>query len=114
MITTSKNIGECPECGDELYIFKTRSHKRLVKCINEDCEHPTIYPVPQRGKVECTGYLCPVHNLPILAIVPNLKLHTGRYQQQRKKTYFWTKNPCFTCRKYSKCDLIQELQDDYN
>ena len=114
MITTSKNIGECPVCGDELYIFKTKSYKRLIKCINEECDPATIYPVPQRGKLECTGLICPKHHLPILAVVPNVKLHTGKYQQQRKKTYFWTKGPCFTCKQQSKCAQLLELQDEYD
>jgi ssDNA-binding Zn-finger/Zn-ribbon topoisomerase 1 len=113
MFTTCENIGECPLCGDELYIFRTKNRKRLVKCINEDCDPPTIYPVPSRGKIECTGYKCPEFNLPILAVVPNLRLRTGQYQSQTKKTYFWTKKPCFTCKNYSKCELVIELQEDY-
>ena len=114
MHCTSINVGECPGGGDELYIFRTQSRKRLIKCINEECNNPTIYPVPHRGKIECTGYICPENNLPILAIVPNLRLRTGQYQSQKKKTYFWTKKPCFSCRTQSKCDLVQELQEDYN
>ena len=30
------SVGECPECGDELYLFRTKARKKVVKCVNDD------------------------------------------------------------------------------
>ncbi|MHA1585277.1 MAG: hypothetical protein ACTSWL_08480 [Promethearchaeota archaeon] len=114
MYSTQINVGDCPFCGDELYIFKTKSRKRLVKCINEDCPKEYVYPIPKSGKVEVTGGICPKNNLPILAIIPNLVVATGKYRKRKKSTYFWTDGPCFSCSKQSKCENLAEIKEDYD
>ena len=107
------SIGECPECGDELYIFKTKSHKRLVKCVNDECPKHTVFGVPKSGKIEVTGLKCPKNNYPVLAITPNIRLTKGKYKKDTKKTYFWTNSPCFACRDQNSCKIRKEALEDY-
>lgn len=109
---TQECLGDCPLCGDEIYMFKTASHKRLAKCINEDCGK-TVYPLPKRGTIELTASLCPISQLPVLAIIPNLRLSKGNYRRQESKVYFWVTKPCFSCSKVDSCSLRKELQEDY-
>jgi ssDNA-binding Zn-finger/Zn-ribbon topoisomerase 1 len=108
-----KSLGECPVCGDELFVFRTRSRKRLAKCVNDECPNPPIFGIPKSGSIEVTGEVCPKNGFPLIAIVPNLRLTQGRYKSQIKKTYFWTNGPCFTCSKQDRCDILKELCEDY-
>lgn len=110
---TTQSIGECPECGDEIYIFRTASRKRYAKCVNEECPKEYSFPLPSKGKIEVTGILCQKYSVFLLAIIPNLRLSKGRYVRQEKKTYFWTSAPCFTCREQSHCSQLNEAQEDY-
>ncbi len=105
-------LADCPICGDEICLVKTRNHKRFAKCINEDCGK-TVYALPKAGTIENTSALCPINQLPILAIVPNLRLPGGDFRRQEKKTYFWVDKPCFTCRKVDSCEIHKELLEDY-
>lgn len=104
-------IGECPQCGDDLYVFRTYSHKRCAKCANEDCEFG--FALPGKGTIEATGVVCPESALQILAIVPNLKLQRGNYRRQEKRIYFWTDKPCYACRKKSVCQAFADVHEDY-
>lgn len=108
------SIGECPECGDELYVFKTKSHKKLIKCVNDECPKKLAFGIPKKGSIEVTGLICPKNKLPVLAITPNIKLTQGKYKKDTKKTYFWTKSPCFTCNKQNSCEIRKEAQEDYD
>ena len=105
-------LGDCPICGDEIYLFKTRQHKRYAKCINESCGK-TAYPLPKRGSIEPTGCICPKNHLPVLAIVPKLHLSCGNIRRQESKVYFWTDGPCFSCGNRVDCKIWKELKDDY-
>ncbi|MHA1729099.1 MAG: topoisomerase DNA-binding C4 zinc finger domain-containing protein [Promethearchaeota archaeon] len=58
--------GVCPECGDELTLYKSKSYRRFIKCENPDCEFS--YPVPKAGYIESSGLVCPEKKLPILII----------------------------------------------
>ena len=111
MRCTQKCVGECEKCGDELYVFKTSNRKRFVQCANDECNQS--FPLPAKGSLEETGELCPLNQMQILAIVPNLRLQRGNYRKQEKRTYFWTIKPCFTCREYSHCKPIQDLLEEY-
>ena len=108
------SIGECPECGDELYVFRTKSRKKVVKCLNDDCPKQLAYGVPKSGKIEVTGLKCPKSNLPVLAIIPNIRLAQGKYKQNTKGIYFWTNSPCFTCREQNSCEVRKEAKEDYD
>ncbi len=113
MKSTQKCIGECPSCGDELYIFKTRNYKRLVKCINETCPEQFAYGIPKKGKIEITGIQCPKFKLPLLAVIPINFIAKGKFRPQEKHVFFWTKSPCFTCSSRSTCSELNEAIDDY-
>ena len=108
-----KSLGECPVCGDELFVFRTRSRKRLAKCVNDDCPNPPIFGMPKSGSIEVTRERGPQKEFPLIAIVPNLRLTQGRYKPQTKKTYFWTNGPCFTCSKQDRCEILKELREEY-
>jgi ssDNA-binding Zn-finger/Zn-ribbon topoisomerase 1 len=82
------SIGKCPECGDELYLFRTKSRKKVVKCVNDDFPKQFAYGVPKSGKIEVTGFKCPKNNLPVLAIIPNIRLAQGKYKKNTKGIYF--------------------------
>ena len=111
---SQKCAGDCPVCSDELYIFKTKSHKRLVKCVNEECPKNIIYGLPKAGTIEVTGVICPKNEFPILAIIPNLKLANKKYKSQTKRTYFWINGqPCFSCSKQDRCEALKEVKEDY-
>ncbi len=113
MYSTGISIGDCPACGDELYIFKTSTHKRLVKCVADDCPKKTIYGIPKAGKIEVTGIVCPKTEIPMLAIFKNIKLSGGRYKTAKHQVYFFGKSPCFDCSKRPSCIQYKELVEDY-
>ena|SRR6056297_1763017 len=112
MATVKQYVGVCPTCGDELYIFKTRSRKRFIKCINDHCEY-NGYGIPKSGSLEVTGLICPKYNVPVLAVLKYLKLPRGRFKRDPKKSYFFTKRPCFTCFEQDKCEVLKEAKLDY-
>jgi hypothetical protein len=114
MYSTELCIGECPYCGDELYVFKTRNRKKLARCISDECPKKYIFPVPSKGSLEVTGLICEKKNLPILAIIPNMKIKAGVYKPQNKNTYFWTDTACFACPKQHQCPQLKELEDEYD
>lgn len=111
MRSLRQTVGECPKCGDELYVMKTHSRKRFAKCVNEDCSYS--FGLPSRGSFEETGVICPVHGVEIIAIIPNLKLKHGNYRKQEKQTFFWASRPCFACNQRSKCAFWDELKEVY-
>lgn len=111
MKSMQQTVGECPQCGDELYVFRTYSYKRFAKCINPDCQYS--YPLPSKGSIEETGVCCPQSAVQILAIIPNIRLTRGRYQAQENQTYFWANRPCFTCPSRNQCANWKEVKEDY-
>lgn len=111
MKNLQQTIGECPACGDELYVFRTYTRKRCAKCINPDCDYGI--PLPARGSIEETGLLCPKEKMQILAIIPHLRLKGGRYQAQESKIYFWVNRPCFACPQRNQCKPWKEVSEDY-
>ena len=112
MRSMSKCIGECTECGDEVYVFRTRSHKRFAQCVNEECNES--FPLPSKGSIEETGLDCPITGTQIIAVVPNIRLSRGNFKQQTKKTYFWAKKPCFTCPDQYSCEALKDAKNDYD
>jgi ssDNA-binding Zn-finger/Zn-ribbon topoisomerase 1 len=106
-------IGDCPHCGDEIYLFKTRSNKRLAKCVNEQCPKKLAYPLPHAGKIECTHEICPQSQLPLLVVIPNMKLTHGRIKANRKQLYFWADRACFGCSKNRQCKILKDMQIEY-
>lgn len=105
-------LGDCPACSDEIYLFKTRQHKRYAKCINESCGK-TSYSLPKQGSIEPTGCQCPKNRLPVLAVIPKLHLANGNVRRQKSKSYFWTDGPCFSCGKRKECEIWKDLIEDY-
>jgi ssDNA-binding Zn-finger/Zn-ribbon topoisomerase 1 len=106
-------IGDCPECGDELIVYRTRSGKRVAKCLNNQCPKQYAYPLPTKGTIETTGSICPETSAPLLAIIPNIVLKNRQRRRDEKKTYFWAKGPCFACSKAKKCEPLKEALSDY-
>ena len=115
----TKVVGICPCCYSDLYVLRSSNRKRYVKCGNECCSgkigveeevEPTAdhfsfsYPLPKSGKLETTGCDCEKHELPILAI------HKGK---PKNTTYFWVQGPCFVCVDRPKCEIIDELEDEF-
>jgi len=64
-----KRIAECPKCGKDLIIIKSRkTRKRFVGCSNyPDCSQ--AYPIPQKGRIFSTGEICKYCNTAIIKIV---------------------------------------------
>jgi len=91
-------IGICPNCDCSLSIFKTQNYKRFVKC--EICDFS--YALPKRGSIDNSALICPKNKVPILII-----------NKKNQKAYFWTEQPCFSCVKYDKCELIQDLISEF-
>lgn len=105
-------IGSCRICGDDLYLMRTKSHHRLVKCLNEDCDMAKKpYFLPKAGQIEPMGETCPLDGYPIVKIVPIL--HTKiTTKALKKQTYYWAKGPCFACKKM--CDVVKEWMIEDN
>lgn len=95
------SIGDCPECKDELVMYRSRARNRFIKCENPDCEFS--YPIPKYGKVETTFLKCPETNLPLLMIT----------KKNQNVVYFWTTKPCFTCSRGSSCEPVNELREEF-
>ncbi len=93
-----EEIGICPNCDCSLMIFKTNNYKRFVKC--EICG--MSYPLPKRGKISNSAFLCPRKNVPILII-----------EKPSQKAYFWADMPCFTCVDTDNCEKKQELISEF-
>jgi ssDNA-binding Zn-finger/Zn-ribbon topoisomerase 1 len=107
-----QELGTCPSCGDDLWIFKTRTGHRLARCVNEHCPKKLQYSLPKRGKLEVTADLCPKFHVNIVVVIPHLNLKT-RFKADQKKTYFWSMSPCFMCTQQSRCVPLQELKEEY-
>jgi ssDNA-binding Zn-finger/Zn-ribbon topoisomerase 1 len=111
-----QSIGDCPDCGEELWVMKFKTGGRIAKCVNENCPQKTAYALPKKGKLERTGDLCPKSHVMILAVIPQLKLAARgslRFKAQEKKTYFWAKEPCFACSQQNRCAPLKELKEEY-
>ncbi len=126
MISTEMNLGDCPFCGDEVFVFRTQSRSRVAKCINEDCPVNFAYGVPKKGTLEQTALFCPKlilslkgvspqpgAQIQLLAVVPNQYIKRGTFRSQTKKTFFWTRGPCFTCSLRSKCKALAEAKEEF-
>lgn len=126
MFSTGMNIGDCPFCGDEVIIFKTKSRSRVAKCINEDCPVHFAYGVPKKGDLEITALFCtkpipslkgqsaqPNAKIPILAVGPKQYIKSGTFRSQTKKIFFWTRGPCFVCSQRSKCVELAEAKEEF-
>ena len=112
MKNTAEIIGSCPLCGDDLYMLRTKSGSRLVKCLNEDCVMAIKpYFLPKAGHIEPMGEECPINQYPVIKITP--LLHTKSViRPLKKQTYYWAKGPCFACKKI--CANVKEwmLEDN--
>ena len=112
MATVKQYAGECPDCGDEMYVHKTKSYKRFVKCINPECGE-TGYGIPKRGSIESTGLVCPRSNVPLLAVVKYTKIPGRRFVKNPDKVYFYSDRPCFACPDVDSCEVRKEAELDY-
>ncbi len=126
MRSTEIYIGDCPYCGDELFIFKTKSRSRLAKCINTECPAEYVFGIPKKGTIEVTALYCPKpiptykgnkpligSQIQLLAIIPNEYIKSGTFRTQKKKTYFWATKPCFTCSRRSTCSPLLEGKEEF-
>ncbi|UYP48511.1 hypothetical protein NEF87_004796 [Candidatus Lokiarchaeum ossiferum] len=126
MISTELNIGDCPYCGDEMFVFRTQSRSRMAKCINECCPAQFGYGIPKKGNLEITALFCPKpipsrkglepqphSHIQLLAVIPKQYIKTGTFRSQSKKTYFWTMGPCFTCSQRSTCEALAEAKEEF-
>ena len=111
LIVTS--LGECPICGDELVLIKTSSANRMAKCLNDHCPKKFTYPLPKRGQIEVTGSICPKTFIPLIVIIPLLRVNNTRIRAEYSKAYCWTQGPCFSCRDQKKCGVHIEILDEY-
>lgn len=93
-----EELGECPECGDQLIMFKTSSYKRFAKCES----FKNSYPLPKRGNIHNSMLCCPVKGYPILIV-----------QKSNSKAYFWADKPCFNCFNSDKCEQVQSLIQEF-
>jgi ssDNA-binding Zn-finger/Zn-ribbon topoisomerase 1 len=107
-----KLIGDCPICGDELYIFHTKTNRRLIKCINDKCPKHILYPIPHSGSINTTGLKCQKARFPLLLITPHLKLR-HRIKDDTKRLYFWAAEPCFNCSLQSRCSTLIEAKKEF-
>ncbi|MBD3352679.1 MAG: hypothetical protein GF364_14425 [Candidatus Lokiarchaeota archaeon] len=93
--------GDCPECGDELTIYRSSRGGRFIKCENPECDFS--YPLPRSGKIEVTYATCPKTKLPIILITKSTSKHR----------YFWVNGPCFNCYEGARCKPMKELKEEY-
>ena len=106
------SIGDCPKCGDDLVMLHTPSHKRIAKCLNDQCKE--IYALPRRGSIRLSGEVCPLTHHPVLIIIPNLHVNETRFHLQYQQAYTWAQGPCFTCPKFSSCAIVQMIKEEYH
>lgn len=93
-----EEIGQCPNCGCSLEIFKTSNYKRFVKC--EGCG--TSYALPKKGKLSNSALECPKSKVPLLIV-----------ERLTQPAYFWSDQPCFSCINYDHCEVIKELVKEF-
>ncbi|TFG24940.1 MAG: hypothetical protein EU533_01620 [Promethearchaeota archaeon] len=91
-------IGTCPICEFSLMMYKTNNYKRFVKC--DSCG--VSYPLPKRGKISNSALTCPKSNFPVLIVT-----------QPNRKSFFWADQPCFTCIKFEKCEVVELLISEF-
>jgi hypothetical protein len=126
MRSTELEVGTCPFCQDDIYIFRTQSRSRVAKCINEECPVEFAFGIPKKGSLEVTALYCPKpvgqikgvapnegSRIQILAVIPNQYIKQGTFRSQTKKTYFWAKTPCFVCNKRSTCEELAEAKEEF-
>ncbi len=126
MISTELNIGDCPFCNDEMFVFRTHSRSRVAKCINENCPVQFAYGVPKKGDLEITALFCPKPipsikgicpqpqtQIQLLAVIPKQYIKRGTFRSQIKKTFFWTRGPCFACSLRSSCEALIEAKEEF-
>lgn len=68
-IYEDKKIGNCPKCGSDLVIRKSKkTKKRFVGCANfPKCSQS--YPIPQTGKIITTGEICQFCGAPVVKVI---------------------------------------------
>ena len=93
-----EEIGICPNCDCAISIFKTQNYKRFAKC--EICG--LSYALPKRGSISNSALACPQSKFPLLII-----------DRKTQPAYFWTDQPCFSCVKYDKCEIVRELITEF-
>ncbi len=99
-----KEIGECPECGCSLMIYKTKNtYRRFGKCENVECD--ISYGLPKAGSIETSGLKCPKTKFPVLIIRA-----VGR---NKHRPYSWGKTPCFDCTQFDKCNVVKDLVQEF-
>ena len=106
-------LGDCPFCGDPIYLFRTKAGSRIGRCVNDECEKKLLYPLPKAGHLEVTSDICPLSSLPIVLIVPNLKLTKDKFKQEKDRAYCWVNKPCFNCSKKGTCQPMREVLEAY-
>ncbi len=72
-IYEDKKIGNCPKCGSDLVIRKSKkTKKRFVGCANfPKCSQS--YPIPQTGKIITTGEICQFCGAPVVKVIKRRK-----------------------------------------
>lgn len=68
-LNEGKVVGNCPSCGGQLKIIRSKkSGKRFVGCSNfPDCR--VSFPLPQRGEIVASRALCPSCNSPLVKVL---------------------------------------------
>ena len=93
-----KEIGTCPNCSCSIFIYKTNNYKRFAKC--EICGYS--YPLPKRGMISNSSFICPERNVPLLIV-----------EKADEKVYFWSDGPCFACIKIDDCRPVNDLVSEF-
>ena len=118
MLKNQQSFGECPFCGGNLYLMRSKTGGRYIKCGEVSCSgspdmqmednslrfKPSFsYPIPRSGKIIKSGYFCEKHNLPVLVIVKG---------KPKNMLFYWVKGPCFVCPESGKCDILTDLKKE--
>jgi hypothetical protein len=91
-------IGICPNCDCTISSFKTQNYKRFAKC--EVCG--MSYALPKRGTISNSALLCPKSKFPLLIV-----------DRKDRQAYFWADQPCFSCIRFDKCEIVKELVSEF-
>ncbi len=68
-IQNDKLLGECPKCGRQLRVIRSKkTRKRFVGCEGYP-ECSTTYPLPQRGNIMPMGKSCPQCETPMVKVI---------------------------------------------
>ena len=114
------SVGECPQCGSTLEMYKTKKGSRLIQCENDECARKDetgnsvgrsrkkiFYWLPRKGHVESTNCYCPKDKYPIMVVE---KANNSRF---KISSYFFANGPCFSCLKRDHCTPVNELVVEY-